>query len=87
MTLCIASWRKAEIFEWLIKKEVNPDSALLKAELLEMAKPISSRLSKKYAINAVASEAGHTVVRFPPHHCQYNPIELGKREDFRRAWK
>ena len=58
-----ASWRKAEIFEWLIKKEVNPDSALLKAEVLEMAKPISSRLSKKYRIDAIASEAGHTVVR------------------------
>ena len=71
-----ASWRKAEIFEWQIKKEVNPDSALLKAELLEMAKPISSRLSKKYRIDAIASEAGHTVVRLPPYHCQYNPIEL-----------
>ena len=56
-----ASCRKAEIFEWLIKKEVNPDSALLKAEVLEMAK--SSRLSKKYRIDAIASEAGHTVVR------------------------
>ena len=64
-----ASWRKAEIFEWLIKKEVNPDSALLKAELLEMAKTISSRLSKKYRIDAIASEAGHTVVRLPPYHC------------------
>lgn len=27
-------------------------------------------------IDTIAAEAGHKVVRLPPHHCQYNPIEL-----------
>lgn len=71
-----ASWKKAEIFDWLVKKGANPNSTFLKAELLEMAKNLSSNLGKRYSIDAIASEAGHKVIRLPPYHCQYNPIEL-----------
>lgn len=31
---------------------------------------------RNYQINTIAQEAGHGVVRLPPYHCQYNPIEL-----------
>jgi transposase len=31
---------------------------------------------KKYKLDAVALKMGHEVVRLPPYHCQYNPIEL-----------
>uniref|UniRef100_A0A0P4VTN2 Tc1-like transposase DDE domain-containing protein n=1 Tax=Scylla olivacea TaxID=85551 RepID=A0A0P4VTN2_SCYOL len=27
-------------------------------------------------IDKIAEEAGHQVLRLPPYHCQYNPIEL-----------
>ena len=29
-----------------------------------------------YVIDKIAEEHGHKVVRLPPYHCQYNPIEL-----------
>jgi len=31
---------------------------------------------KKYKLDSVALQMGHEVVRLPPYHCQYNPIEL-----------
>lgn len=31
---------------------------------------------KKYKLDEVSLQMGHEVVRLPPYHCQYNPIEL-----------
>lgn len=31
---------------------------------------------KKYKLDEIALQMGHEVVRLPPYHCQYNPIEL-----------
>lgn len=31
---------------------------------------------KKYKLNELTFQMGQEVVRFPPYHCQYNPIEL-----------
>lgn len=31
---------------------------------------------KKYELDEIALQMGHEVVRLPPYHCQYNPIEL-----------
>jgi hypothetical protein len=33
-------------------------------------------LKKKYELDDLALQFGHQVVRLPPYHCQYNPIEL-----------
>ena len=46
---------------------------MVKAELLECAKNVNNS-EKNYLIDAVASSAGHKVVRLPPYHCQYNPL-------------
>lgn len=27
-------------------------------------------------MDEIALQIGHEVIRFPPYHCQYNPIEL-----------
>lgn len=70
-----SSWKKGEIKEWLIKKGVQPCNDLLKAELYELAKKLPSN-GKNYLIDTIAAEAGHTVVRLPAYHCQYNPIKL-----------
>lgn len=34
------------------------------------------RPEKIYRLDQMALEHGHEVVRLPPYHCQYNPIEL-----------
>lgn len=57
-----------------VEKGAQPTDDLLKRELYEMAKTFSN--GNKYRIDTVAEEAGHEVVRLPPYHCQYNPIEL-----------
>jgi len=31
---------------------------------------------KKYELDEIALSMGHEVIRLPPYHCQYNPIEL-----------
>ncbi len=31
---------------------------------------------KKYRVDEMAKAAGHEVVRLPPYHCTFNPIEL-----------
>ncbi|XP_068250360.1 uncharacterized protein [Palaemon carinicauda] len=68
--------RKAVIKDWLIEKGETPGDDLLKDDLLAMVKQHTSRWPRKYEINIIASKHGHKVVRLPPYHCQYNPIEL-----------
>lgn len=48
---------------------------MLKSELYEIIKKHKPR-EKKYEIDRMAREHGHTVVRLPPYHCDLNPIEL-----------
>ncbi|PSN44899.1 hypothetical protein C0J52_06180 [Blattella germanica] len=36
----------------------------------------SASKEKQYELDLIAQEKGHRVVRLPPYHCQYNPIEL-----------
>lgn len=31
---------------------------------------------KKFKIDQIAEDAGHEVIRLPPYHCNFNPIEL-----------
>lgn len=69
------AWRKEEIKDWLIRKGVQPSDDLYKVELYDLAKKLCNG-EKTYVIDTIAAEAGHKVVRLPPYHCQYNPIEL-----------
>lgn len=65
---------KSEIVEWLQANNIVADVSMLKVELMqlvEMHKP-----PQKYIIDEMAKEAGHTVIRLPPYHCQYNAIEM-----------
>jgi transposase len=32
--------------------------------------------TKTYELDQVANERGHQVIRLPPYHCHFNPIEL-----------
>lgn len=68
------SWLKNDIKEWLIKKGEQPGDELYKNQLYNLTKKYNT--GKKYVIDTIAKDAGHRVVRLPPYHCQYNPIEL-----------
>lgn len=68
---------KKDILSWLVsQKLVAEESDLRKCELekiLEMNKP---RFPPRYEIDELARSRGHRIVRLPPYHCEFNPIEL-----------
>lgn len=68
------NWRKQEIVEWLARKNVVFSEKDTKAELLQKVLPFKQE--KRYELDELALSWGHEVVRLPPYHCQYNPIEL-----------
>ncbi|XP_050294741.1 uncharacterized protein LOC126734938 isoform X1 [Anthonomus grandis grandis] len=68
------SWRKSEIYEWLVKENQNPLPYMLKSEVLSIVK--SLKRPKIYAVGEIVREYGHEVLRLPPYHCQFNAIEL-----------
>lgn len=68
------SWRKNDIQDWLKKKNIAFSNADIKEELIIKVK--QSNPKKIYAVDQLALEYGHEVIRLPPYHCQYNPIEL-----------
>ncbi|KAL4113021.1 hypothetical protein QTP88_016725 [Uroleucon formosanum] len=70
-----ANARKADIQKWLEKKCISYSSVETLCELREKVKMAIPR-EKKYKLDEVALQMGHEVVRHPPYHCQYNPIEL-----------
>lgn len=69
-----SSWKKDQIFQWLVQENQNPSPGLLKSELLVKAKSIQK--PKLYVVDEMLRENGHEVLRLPPYHCQFNAIEL-----------
>lgn len=67
--------RKAEILAWLANNNITADPSNTVAQLLRLVEPYKTS-KKLYEIDAIANEHGHEVIRLPPYHCQYNPIEL-----------
>lgn len=70
----IATSSKTKIFDWLEKNKFpcNPDC--LKAELVEALNKIGAE--PIYAIDEIASQQGHEVIRTPPYHPELQPIEI-----------
>ena len=71
-----ASDKKATIQEWLERKGITAAEHLLKAELLHLVTRHITAADTNYVFDKMASDNGHKVVRLPPYHCQYKPIEL-----------
>jgi len=67
--------KMADISKWLISKGAILERPMKRAELLQMVREIKSKYSS-YIIDNMAKAAGHTVLRLPPYHCEFNPIEL-----------
>lgn len=66
---------KAIVEECLKNKniEFSPQERL--SELRERVKSLIP-MYKRYELDEIALEMDHKVIRLPPYHCQYNPIEL-----------
>ena len=71
-----ASDNKSTIREWLEKKGVAVPQVILKTNLLHLVRQHVSSQDTNFVVDKIASEHNHTVVRLPPYHCQYNPIEM-----------
>ena len=69
------SWKKARIIEWLTNHGIHVDQSAIKAELLQQARQSKPKF-RRYVVDSMAEEMGHTVLRLPPYHCELNPIEL-----------
>ncbi|KAL4153945.1 hypothetical protein QTP88_001778 [Uroleucon formosanum] len=67
--------KKADVQEWLTKKNIKFSPLETLAELKMRVKALIPN-EKKYELDQLALEMGHEVIRLPPYHCQYNPIEL-----------
>ena len=68
------SSKKADIIAWLSENKIQCGEKETRNELLMKVK--ANRSPKIYELDAIAFEKGHNVIRLPPYHCQYNPIEL-----------
>lgn len=67
------SWTVGKIKDWLLKENIAFPEYALKSELLNIAKrheppPI-------YIVDDIIHSFGHQVLRLPPYHCEFNPIE------------
>jgi len=69
------SWKKDEIQKWLRDKGVEFTSCLVVAELLKLTKGVRDKYHA-YKVDLMANEHGHTVLRLPPYHSEFNPMEM-----------
>lgn len=66
--------RKAVMQQWLRDKNIPFNDAMLKTSLYDTIKIHKPRF-KRFKVNALLEENGHTVLRLPPYHPDLNPIE------------
>jgi transposase len=67
---------KAKMQEWLINHHVQFEVNYTKNQLWEVITPFRRNYQKQYVVDKILNDHGHEVLRLPPYHCQYNPIEL-----------
>jgi transposase len=69
------AWRKEDIEQWLLAKNIPfPDNSL-KRELLQTVKSVRNEYTS-CVVDEMAEQRGMTVCRLPPYHCELNPVEL-----------
>ena len=67
--------RKAEMLNFMKRNSITlPEPLPTIPVLLELIK--MANIQKKFAIDSIAFENGHLVLRLPPYHCCLNAIEL-----------
>ena len=71
----ISSSRKSDMQDWLREKGIEFDLTSVKTVLYSLIK-LKKDTFRTYRIDTLAASHGHTVLRLPPYHCNFNPIEL-----------
>mgnify|MGYP005985697133 FL=1 len=71
-----SSSKKGVLQCWLRKNNILFNDKATKRKLLSTIKPILDHSVKKYVVDELLIANGYSVLRLPPYHCQYNPIEL-----------
>ena len=64
---------KAEIQNYLLENDIYFEYSYKKDQLLEVLNTLN--IKKQYVCDNLAEQMGHTVLRLPPYHCIFNPIE------------
>ncbi|XP_040061690.1 uncharacterized protein LOC120836726 [Ixodes scapularis] len=67
--------KKGEIQQWLSSKNLDWTATMKKKDLLSIVATVKDSYTK-YEVDVMATDAGHTVLRLLPYHCELNPIEL-----------
>ncbi|EFA13655.1 hypothetical protein TcasGA2_TC016143 [Tribolium castaneum] len=68
---------KSIMQEWLVSHNIEFGEGLTKKQLWDLIKPFSAdKINRKFVIDELLKQNGCEVLRIPPYHCQYNPIEL-----------
>lgn len=67
--------KKSAMSEWLERHNIPYGLDYKKAELFKLI-ALNKPQRPRYMIDELAKDAGHTVIRLPPYHCHFNPIEL-----------
>ncbi|XP_072389494.1 uncharacterized protein [Diabrotica undecimpunctata] len=68
------SSKKGDIIEFMENKGMATPSKCTKKELLQLIK--QQNFQKEYVIDKLFERHGHMVLRLPPYHCVFNPIEM-----------
>lgn len=68
------SSKKEDIQEFLIANDLYFEETYTKKQLMEVLK--TKTFEKKYNVDNMAKERGFKVLRLPPYHCNFNPIEM-----------
>ncbi|XP_054272607.1 uncharacterized protein LOC128992887 [Macrosteles quadrilineatus] len=69
------SSRKGEYIDWLHNRGIPFTPDMRKPELYNLIKLHKPQLTS-YVIDNKAADLGFRVIRLPPYHCNYNPIEM-----------
>lgn len=69
-----ATWKKAEIIQWLLDRSIEFEGNLLKVELLDLVEK-HKKPHENYVVDEVAVKQNKIVLRLPQNHCGLNPIE------------
>ncbi|KAF2898567.1 hypothetical protein ILUMI_07612, partial [Ignelater luminosus] len=70
----VSSTRKEEMIRWLQDKNIKHDPSLTKPELYKIIKQNKSK-NIPYKIDHLVEQYGHVILRLPPYHLEFNPIE------------
>jgi transposase len=70
---------KADVIAWLERKNIHHNPTESVSELCIVDK------YKIRELDFIANEVGHDMIKLPPYHCQYNPIELIRAQIIRKV--